>query len=82
MNAIGATGLQVYRFGETVSVPYYQGNWRPYSFLEKIKKNVQADFHTLVLLDIRVREISNENLGKGKMIYDPPHFMRTHEAVD
>lgn len=82
MNAIGATGLQVYRFGETVSVPYYQGNWRPYSFLDKIKKNLQNDFHTLVLLDIRVREISNENLGKGKNIYDPPHFMKIHEAVD
>lgn len=82
MNAIGATGLQVYRFGETVSVPYYQGNWRPYSFLERIKKNLQHDLHTLVLLDIRVREISNENLAKGKDIYDPPHFMKVHEAVD
>lgn len=82
MNAIGATGLQVYRFGETVSVPYYQGNWRPYSFLPRIKNNLEKDYHTLVLLDIRVREISNENLGKGKEIYDPPHFMRVHEAVD
>ena len=32
MNAIGATGLMLYRFGETVSIPFYQGNWRPYSF--------------------------------------------------
>ena len=81
MNAIGATGLQVYRFGETVSVPYFQGNWRPYSFLERIKKNADHDLHTLVLLDIRVREVSNANLAKGKQIYDEPHFMRVHEAV-
>lgn len=81
MNAIGATGLQVYRFGETVSIPYFQGNWKPFSFHSKIAKNIECDFHTLVLLDIRVREISNENLAKGKEIYDPPHFMRTHEAV-
>lgn len=81
MNAIGATGLQVYRFGETVSVPFFQGNWRPYSFLERIKKNADHDLHTLVLLDIRVREVSNSNLAKGKTIYDQPHFMRVHEAV-
>ncbi len=81
MNAIGATGLQVYRFGETVSIPYFQGSWRPYSFLPKVKNNLEKNYHTLVLLDIRVREVSNENLAKGKEVFDPPHFMRIHEAV-
>ena len=35
-----------------------------------------------MLLDIRVREISNANLAKGKDIYDPPHFMSNKEAVE
>ena len=82
MNAIGATGLQLYTFGETVSIPYFQEKWRPYSFLKKIAKNIEAGFHTLVLLDIRVREISFENLSKGKEIYDPPRFMKVSEAVE
>jgi diphthine synthase len=82
MNAIGATGLQLYSFGETVSIPYYQPNWRPYSFLNKIAKNIENGFHTLVLLDIRVREISFENLAKGKEVYDPPRFMSCKEAVE
>ena len=72
----------LYRFGETVSIPFYQGNWRPYSFLNKIVTNYKNGFHTLVLLDIRVREISNENLAKGKDIYEPPHFMSCKVAVE
>ena len=82
MNAIGATGMQLYTFGETVSIPYFQDQWRPYSFLSKIAANVERKFHTLVLLDIRVREISFENLSKGKEIYDPPRFMSCKEAVE
>jgi diphthine synthase len=82
MNAIGATGLMLYRFGETVSIPFYQGDWRPYSFLDKIVKNYQNGFHTLVLLDIRVREISNKNLALGKDIYDAPHYMSCKVAVE
>jgi diphthine methyl ester synthase len=81
MNAIGATGMTLYTFGETVSIPYFQENWRPYSFLTKIASNIERKFHTLVLLDIRVKEISFENLSKGKEIYDPPRFMSCKEAV-
>lgn len=82
MNAIGATGLTLYSFGETVSIPYFQPKWRPYSFLPKIAKNIENGFHTLVLLDIRIKEISFENLAKGKEIYDPPRFMSCKEAVE
>ena len=67
MNAIGCTGLQLYRFGETVSIPYFQEGWRPYSFLNKVVSNLDRKFHTLALLDIRVREISNENLALGNL---------------
>jgi diphthine synthase len=82
MNAIGATGLQLYSFGETVSIPYFQEKWRPYSFLNKIAANIDRKFHTLVLLDIRVREISFENLSKGLEVFDPPRFMSCKEAVE
>jgi diphthine synthase len=71
----------VYRFGEVVSVPFFTENWRPYSFYSKIKANLKANLHTLVLLDIKVKEISETNLARGKKIYEPPRFMSIPTAV-
>lgn len=50
MNAIGCCGLQLYSFGETISIPYWSDTWQPDSFYDKIKVNVQNGFHTLCLL--------------------------------
>ena len=66
INAVGCTGLQLYRFGEVVSLPFFTEKWKPFSFYEKVKKNRNAELHTLVLLDIKVKERSEENLLKGK----------------
>ena len=40
------------------------------------------DFHTLVLLDIKVKEISEENLIKGKKIYEKPRFMSVNIGLE
>ena len=69
-------------YGQTVSVPFYTENWKPYSFIQKIAHNYKNNLHTLVLLDIRVREISEKNLIKGKQIYDAPKFMTVNIAVE
>lgn len=82
VNAIGCTGLMVYRFGEVVSIPFFTEKWRPYSFYHKIKANLEHKLHTLVLLDIKVKEISEENLARGKKIYEPPRFMSIATAVE
>lgn len=50
MNAIGCCGLQLYSFGETISIPYWSDTWQPDSFYDKIKINVSNGFHTLCLL--------------------------------
>jgi len=50
MNAIGVCGLQLYRYGETVSIPFFTETWRPDSFYEKIKRNRDLGLHTLCLL--------------------------------
>jgi len=82
MNAVGACGLSLYRFGQTVSVPLFQGTWRPDSFYDKIKANRDAGLHTLCLLDIKVKEPNLEALqARGKVVYDPPYFMTVAEAV-
>jgi diphthine synthase len=82
INAVGICGMQLYNYGQIVSIPFFTEKWKPYSFLEKIAFNYQNNMHTLVLLDIRVKEISDENLAKGKKIYDPPKFMSVNVAIE
>ena len=64
MNAIGACGLQLYNFGQTVSLVFFTETWKPDSFYDRIKENVDLGMHTLVLLDIKVKEQSEENLAR------------------
>ncbi|XP_051123884.1 probable diphthine methyl ester synthase [Andrographis paniculata] len=82
MNAIGVCGLQLYRYGETVSIPFFTDTWRPDSFYEKIKRNRSLRLHTLCLLDIRVKEPTLESLCRGKKVYEPPRFMTINTAIE
>lgn len=82
LNSVGVTGLELYKFGETTSLPFFTEKWRPYSFYSKIAKNFRGDLHTLLLLDIKVKEISEENLAKGKKIYEEPRFMTVRQALE
>jgi diphthine synthase len=81
MNAVACCGLQLYSFGQTVSIPYFDGAWRPESFYDKIKANRSIGLHTLALLDIRVKEQTKENLAKSVEVYEPPRFMTVNEAI-
>ena len=38
MTAVGCCGLQLYRYGETVSVPFFTRGWRPDSFYDKMAR--------------------------------------------
>lgn len=82
MNAIGAAGLQLYRYGEAVSIVFFTETWRPDSFYDKILANRRAGLHTLCLLDIKVKEPSLESLARGKKVYEPPRFMSIATAVE
>lgn len=64
MNAVGACGLQLYNFGQTVSLVFFTETWKPDSFYDRIKENADLGMHTLVLLDIKVKEQSEENLAR------------------
>lgn len=81
MNAIGICGLQLYRYGETVSIPFFTDTWRPDSFYEKIKRNIDMGLHTLCLLDIQVKEPDLELLCRGKKCYLPPRYMTINTAI-
>jgi diphthine synthase len=50
MNAVGICGLQLYRYGQTVSLCFWTENWKPDSYYDKIKENRALGLHTLCLL--------------------------------
>ncbi|KAF8648516.1 hypothetical protein AX16_006222 [Volvariella volvacea WC 439] len=81
MNAVGCCGLQLYNFGQTVSLVFFTDTWKPDSFYDRIQQNSQLGLHTLVLLDIKVKEQSEENLARGRKIYEPPRYMSIPLAV-
>jgi len=53
-DAIAETGLQIYKFGKTPSLPKWdrEKNYAPESFIETIKDNEKIGAHTLLLVDI------------------------------
>ncbi|MBI2046727.1 diphthine synthase [Candidatus Pacearchaeota archaeon] len=52
VDAIAETGLQLYKFGRTASMPKWQRNYKPESFVSIIKENIKIKAHTLLLVDI------------------------------
>lgn len=85
MGAAGACGLQLYNFGQTVSIPFFRENWRPASFYPKIRYNRQGGLHTLCLLDIKVKEPDYDAMMKSGFKtekYLPPRFMTIATAAE
>ncbi|GMG21568.1 unnamed protein product [Ambrosiozyma monospora] len=75
MNAVGACGLQLYNFGQAVSIVFFTENWRPDSFYAKIEENRKIGLHTLLLLDIKVKEPNFKEMMRGRIVYEPPRYM-------
>ncbi|KAH7145825.1 tetrapyrrole methylase [Dactylonectria estremocensis] len=81
MSGIGACGLQLYNFGQTVSMVFFTDSWKPASFYDRIKENREIGLHTLVLVDIKVKEQSLENMARGRLIYEPPRYMTVGQCA-
>ena len=64
MNAVASCGLSLYRFGQTISIPYFNNgekaekgeNTIQTSWYDKLATNLSVGYHTLCLLDIKVKE--------------------------
>ncbi len=56
MTAIGITGLQIYKFGRTTSIPFPDKEYMPETPYNVIKENKSINAHTLLLLDLRPDE--------------------------
>jgi diphthine synthase len=55
-SAVAETGLQIYKFGRTASIPYPEGKYFPTSPYDILKENQKTGAHTLMLLDVRAEE--------------------------
>jgi diphthine synthase len=53
LTAVGQVGLELYKYGKTTSMPFFQENFKPETPYDVIKQNLSQGLHTLVLLDIK-----------------------------
>ncbi len=67
MNAIGEIGLELYKYGKTTSIPYWEASFEPETPYDVIKMNQASGLHTLCLLDIKA---------------DEQRFMTVKEGID
>ncbi|KAK7552495.1 Diphthine synthase [Phyllosticta citricarpa] len=81
MTGIGCTGLQLYNFGQTISMVFFTDNWRPASWYDRVVENAAIGLHTLVLLDIKVKEPNLDMLARGKVVYEPPRYMSVAQCA-
>lgn len=81
MTAIGVTGLQLYKFGKTTSLVFFEQDWKPQTAYDVIKQNTQNGLHTLCLLDIKVNESAKKDLALQIHNPLPPRFMSINQAI-
>ncbi len=56
INAVGSTGLQLYKFGKTTSVPFEDENYQVETHYDVLRDNLSLGYHTLMLLDLKPME--------------------------
>ncbi|MGM0592309.1 MAG: diphthine synthase [Halobacteriota archaeon] len=84
--ASGLTGLQNYRFGKAVTLPFpyaHGGDDVPVSVAESIEANLERNLHTLVYLDIKVGDTPTDRRGTSTGSDEPvDEYMTADVAAD
>lgn len=71
LDAVAESGLSLYKFGKTASLPKFTQSFRPASFIDTIKQNQSIKAHTLLLVDIGLKfEDAREQLEQTKYKFD------------
>ena len=70
ISAVAECGLQIYKFGKTVTIPFPEktGGVLPQSVYNSIKSNLASGLHTLLLLDIDTENSKNMAVNEGLQI--------------
>ncbi|MFH1916258.1 MAG: diphthine synthase [Nanoarchaeota archaeon] len=77
ISAIGAIGLEVYKYGKTASIPFPQKNFRPTSYYDIIESNQKNGAHTLLLLDIKSDENRFMTVSEGaRLLLDTEEHLK------
>ena len=61
----------MYNFGQTLSMVFYTETWTPQSWYDRLEENLRIGMHTLILVDIKVREQSEENMARWVPPFSP-----------
>jgi diphthine methyl ester synthase len=57
-------------------MPFFTPSWKPASWYDRLAENAALGLHSLVLLDIKVKEPDLDVLARrGRVVYEPPRFM-------
>jgi len=81
LNAVGACGLELHRYGEAITIPFCTETCKRDHFYQTIVNNRWLGLHTLCLLDIYAKEPISESLIRGNKVYEPPRFMTVNTAI-
>lgn len=73
LDAVAETGLQLYKFGKTASMPAWKKSYEPDSFMKIIQQNLSQEAHSLILCDIGLEfQDALEQLKKSAKNYEIP----------
>ena len=75
MNVVGCIGLQLYNYGQAISMCFWTATDRPMSYLEKPLSDRRLGLRTLCLLDTKVNELSlarKEGVRTSTILEDEP----------
>jgi diphthine methyl ester synthase len=74
--------LSLYNFGQTTSMVFFTDSWKPSSFYDRLAENASLGLHSLILLDIKVKEPDMMTLARtGRVVYEPPRFMTAAQCA-
>ncbi len=68
LTAVSQTGLSLYNFGKTTSMPFFEHNFRPETPYDVIKANKKNSYHSLVLLDIKPDRLMTINIALRQLL--------------
>lgn len=80
--AIGVSGLDLYRFGPTTTIPFWSEKYKPTSFLDVIEKNIKNNEHTLVLLDYNYKQGRGMSLEEALSLLEKAEEAKGIKIID
>ena len=81
INAVGEVGLELYKYGKTTSIPYWEKNFEPETPYDVIKMNKANGLHTLCLLDIKADQERFMTVNEGLKILKQIEEKRKEKVI-